>query len=295
MIPYRLIAGAADSTLVYASPHSGRDLPEDAGVRRTLRPAASGAPGLRESEDALVDELIVPAAREHGIAVLLAMISRVYVDLNRSADDIDPLLIRGARVSEPLNARVRAGLGVIPRLNGTGEVLYPAMLDLDEFHRRVERVHRPYHEALKALMDAAMQHSGRGLLIDWHSMPSTVRVAGPARPEPVADIVLGDRYGGSCAREITEHMAAAFRAEGLSVALNRPYAGGYTTERWGRPAEGLHALQVELNRALYLDEARLKPGPGFAAVQAMIGRITQSLVDIWGQGRAARPSARAAE
>lgn len=295
MIPYRLIDGAADSALVYASPHSGRDLPEDAGVRRNLRPSATGAPGLRESEDALIDALITPAARQHAIATLLATVSRVYVDLNRSAEDIDPLLIRGALTTEPLNARVRAGLGVIPRLNGAGEVLYPAMLDLDEFHRRLERVHRPYHEALEALMDGAMQHSAHVLLIDWHSMPSSVRVAGPVRPEPVADVVLGDRYGGSCAREITEHLMEAFRAEGLSVALNRPYAGGYTTERWGRPAEGLHALQVELNRALYLDEARLEPGPGFAAVQAMIGRITQSLVDVWGQWRAARPSARAAE
>jgi N-formylglutamate amidohydrolase len=180
-------------------------------------------------------------------------------------------------------ARVAAGLGVFPRYAAGGREIYGRKLGLDEARARLARVHRPYHRALAGRLDLARGATGAAILIDWHSMPGPVAAPGQldgASPagRRAPDVVLGDRHGAACAPALTDWMEAQFTAAGLRVARNHPYAGGYTTETYGRPAAGLHALQVEISRPLYLDEVRLVPGPGFQRLKRLLTRLTRDLV-----------------
>lgn len=247
--------------MVFASPHSGRARPDDMRPRADLSEAS-----LCSAEDRGVDALIA-GAPELGAPVLAAQISRTYVDLNRAPDALDPALIDGA--PETSDPRVRAGYGVIPRLTGDGQAIHDRRLTRDEAERRLETAHRPYHAALAELMRAAHAVHGRAVLIDWHSMPA--RVGG-------VDVVLGDRHGTSCRTGLTRQVRALFEREGLSVALNHPYAGGWSTQAWGRPNEGFEALQIELNRALYWDEAAGRPGLGMPRLAGLIRRVTEGLI-----------------
>lgn len=271
--PFRLLrpVGGADSPLVFASPHSGRLYLASAGFDPEL-----SEPSLRSAEDAFVDRLI-EGATERGIPVLLATHGRAWLDLNRAPEDLDPGLIEGLAEGSG-SPRARAGYGVVPRLTGDGRPLYSRSLSRAEAEARIAAVHRPWHEALGALMARARARHGMAVLIDWHSMPGP-RAAPPARrPLPgFPQIVLGDRHGTSCATALTRRVSALLGAEGLKVALNQPYAGGWTTERWGRPEDGFHALQIELSRSLYLDEARLEPGPGWARCQGIVSRLIDTL------------------
>jgi N-formylglutamate amidohydrolase len=246
--------------LVFASPHSGRMRPDDMRARADLSEAS-----LCSAEDRGVDALIAWAP-DLGAALLAATISRTYVDLNRARDTLDPALIDD--VAETIDPRVRAGYGVIPRLTGDGHDIHDRRLSRAEAQGRLETAHRPYHAALSQLMQAARSEHGRAILIDWHSMPA--RAGG-------ADVVLGDRHGTSCQTALTRRMRTLFEREGLSVALNHPYAGGWSTQAWGRPQEGYEALQIELNRALYWDEAAGRPGVGMARLSSLIRRVAQAL------------------
>jgi len=271
-----LPTGAA-GPLVFASPHSGGVRPDD------LRPAAGvSIASLRSAEDALVDRLIA-SAPGLGVPVIAGRISRAYVDLNRAPDELDPALIPGAVAdgAPPVSAKTAAGFGVIPRRAGDGAALYDRPLPLDEARARLRAVHAPYHAALSALMEDARARHGRAILIDWHSMPSRAaggtRAAGPGRSPPGPDVVLGDRHGAACASAVSRRVRGLFEAAGWRVGLNHPYAGGYTTQTWGRPAEGFEAIQIELNRALYLDETTLAPGPGFDRCKRVIDRVIAAL------------------
>lgn len=254
------------SPLVFASPHSGDVYPADLGAREDL-PELS----LRSAEDALVDRLAAPQP-DLGIPLIAARLGRAYVDLNRDPEELDPAVVVGA---DAATARVAAGFGVIPRLTGDGQVIRDHALTRENALARLAAAHRPYHETLERLIHRARDRFGFAVLVDWHSMPSRAvgRSAGVRSP----DVVLGDRHGSSCSAEVTRLLRAQFERAGWRVALNRPYAGGWSTQRWGRPGEGLHAVQVELNRALYLNEEALTPGPNFAMTQKVIRRVTAAL------------------
>ncbi len=239
------------SAFVFASPHSGRNYAPDA-LARTQLPLSV----LRQSEDAYVDQLLA-SAPGHGAPLVEALFPRVFVDVNRAEWELDPEMFDPAPSAQrPLSARAAAGLGVIPRAAADGRPLYAGRLALGEAEARLATCYRPYHGALQAELAAARAAFGEAFLIDCHSMP-----AASARG---ADIVLGDRYGASCSRAFIAAAESQFRALGFTVVRNRPYAGGHTTENYGRPARGIHAVQIEINRALYLDERTVAPTCGLA-------------------------------
>ena len=254
--------------LVFASPHSGSVYPSDMGHIQDL-----SSHSLRSAEDALVDRLVA-SAPALGVPVIVGHVSRAYVDLNRAPEELDPGLIADFH-SADVTAKVAAGFGVVPRRTGDGAALYDRALTLAEANDRLERVHRPYHSALAELMQAARERHGLAILVDWHSMPS--RAVGGTRTARGADIVLGDRHGSSCGSRLTRKLRTLFEAQGWRVGLNQPYAGGYSTQIWGRPSEGFQAVQVELSRALYLNEETLEPSGDFARCQAALARVIAGL------------------
>lgn len=252
--------------LIFSSPHSGRRYPAD-----LLANTRIGLLSLRRSEDAYVDELFAGAAA-HGACVLSAAVARAYVDLNRDPDELDPDMFEerppGALAG---SARVQAGLGAIPRVTGDGQVIYRRKLSLAEAAQRIAAIHAPYHALLANLMAETRERFGCAVLIDCHSMPSSARGA------HAPDIVLGDRYGASCHPSVTALAEAALRRFGYRVARNAPFAGGHTTQTYGRPAARAHALQIEINRALYLDERTLERSNGYARVRADMTRLAEAL------------------
>lgn len=272
-LPYRLTLPARRTTsVIFASPHSGRDYPE-AFLRRSLLDARM----IRSSEDAFIDQLLEPAPGL-GAPLLAATVPRAYVDLNRAAEELDPALIEGAR-PVPHNPRVASGLGVIPRVVAGGRAIRPGKMSLAEAEARIAGAWRPYHAKLAALMDEAVAGFGEAILIDVHSMPhEAVESASSRGPRP--QIVLGDRFGATAAPDILEQIEAAFAAEGLRVSRNVPFAGAYVLQAHGRPARGRHAVQIEIDRALYMDEALIAPHEGYGAFAALMGRVLGRIVAI---------------
>jgi N-formylglutamate amidohydrolase len=257
--------------LVFASPHSGRDYPSD-----MMAAAALDAQTIRRSEDAFVDDLIV-ASPELGAATITARYARAYIDLNREAFELDPGMFADElpEFARARTARVAAGLGAIARVVSEGQEIYARKLMFAEARGRIEGAHRPYHAALERLIAEAHRAYGFAILIDWHSMPAAAAKAG-GRDRP-CDFVLGDRFGAACAGVLTQRVERELEAMGYRVCRNTPYAGGYTTEHYGRPARRTHALQIEINRALYLDETRLTPTAGFERLKADLERLTRTL------------------
>jgi N-formylglutamate amidohydrolase len=253
--------------LIFASPHSGRRYPPE-----LLADARVSLISLRRSEDAYVDELFAGAAA-HGAAVLSATVARVYIDLNRDPSELDPEMFDQRPPSSPhaSSARVQAGLGAIPRVSGDGQSIYRRKLSLEEAERRINTVHRPYHALLQSLVAETREQFGCAVLIDCHSMPNNSRGA------HAPDVVLGDRFGASCHPSVTALAEATLRRLGYRVARNTPFAGGHTTQSYGRPAHGVHALQVEINRGLYLDERTLERTNGYARVRGDMGRLAEAL------------------
>ncbi len=269
--PAPLTSGA-----VFSSPHSGRDYPDalTEGTSLDLR-------SLRASEDALVDQLFAAAPR-HGAPLIRASLPRAWLDLNRAATDLDPALIEGVRATGP-NQRVAAGLGVVPRVVSEGQEIYAGKISLAEAEARIDAVHRPYHDRLEELIDRARTRFGIAVLFDCHSMPSEALRAAPRVRGRAPDIVLGDRFGASAARSVTARTQEAFERAGLRVARNAPFAGGYITQRHGRPHLGAHAVQIEIDRGLYLDQRRIEPSSGFAEIVALIEGVTAELAQIVGE------------
>lgn len=259
--------------VVFASPHSGRDYPEDMRVRTVLSEHV-----LRSSEDAHMDRLVADAPL-HGAPLLVARTPRSYVDLNRSCDELDPALVEGVR-RVVHNPRVTSGLGVIPRVVANGRAIYSGKLTLAEARRRIEQHWQPYHETLRSLLSRSREEFGKAVLIDWHSMPHEAIDGLSGRSRSAPDVVLGDRFGAAADPEIVERVERAFAAEGLRVARNAPFAGAFISQRYGRPSQGFHVVQIEIDRSLYMDEVTLATKPGFDEFRAMITRVMADLVDL---------------
>ncbi len=261
------------TSVVFASPHSGRDYPW-AFLRRTVLNEHS----IRSSEDAFVDQLY-DCAPQFGAPFIKAGAPRAFVDLNRSADELDPALIKGA-VRAGHNPRVASGLGVVPRVVANGKAIYAGKLSMAEVNRRIDTYWRPYHEAVQAQLDQAHLMFGRAILIDCHSMPheamDVVVRSGVRRP----DVVLGDRFGAAAEEVIVDRIEAAFVAAGLVVARNTPFAGAYITQHYGRPMRGQHAVQVEVDRALYMNEQEIRPNGNFSVFKGLIRDVIAQIADI---------------
>ncbi|MDR6758797.1 N-formylglutamate amidohydrolase [Mycoplana sp. BE70] len=248
--------------LVFNSPHSGRAYPQGFVLGSRL-----DAHSLRRSEDHYVDELF-QAAPGLGAPMLLAHFPRAFLDVNREPYELDPRMFDGslppyANVS---SMRVAGGLGTIPRVVAENMEIYQRRLPVGEALARIENIYKPYHARLRSLIVQTHLQFGFSVLIDCHSMPGNIRVAGGVRP----DFIIGDRYGTSAAGDLSRTLVRLFEDMGFVVARNKPYAGGFITEHYGRPAKGLHALQIEVNRALYVDETTLAKKPDFETVQAGI-------------------------
>lgn len=237
---------------------------------------------LRRSEDFHVDELF-QLAPDFGAPLLMAHYPRAYVDLNRAENELDPLLIRDPlpQSSAMISERVAAGLGTLARVVAIGMPIYHKPLSLAEAKARIARIHTPYHQALDALLSAAHKHHGWSVLLDCHSMPSKPLRAGEGDQHGFdADIVLGDCHGTSCDPRLINRAEDILHDLGYRVARNDPYAGGYCTQHHGRPHEGRHALQIEINRGLYMDEIRLLKKPAFEVVAADMGRLLKGLFSL---------------
>ncbi len=258
---------AAPGPLVLASPHSGRDYPAAflAATRLTLAQ-------LRRAEDAFVAELLDDAAARHGVPLIAARYGRAWLDLNRDAAEVDPAMVVDPLAAVPQQAsdRVAAGLGVIPRIAGHGLDIYAGRLRHAEIEARLTAVHAPYHATIAALLRSARAANGFAVLLDCHSMPTPG--SGSA-----AQIVIGDRFGTSADPGLVGAVERFFRTEGFRVARNTPYAGGYTTSHHGVPAHGIHAVQIEVDRALYMDPARLVRHAGFDRVAAAFTALVAGL------------------
>jgi len=217
-------------------------------------------------------------APEFGAPLLTTVIPRAYVDLNRRADELDPALIEGVREGRP-NPRIASGLGVIPRVVANGRAIRQGKITLGEARRRLNEYYHPYHQKLSSLMDESCGTFGFALLFDCHSMPhealETTTYGLGKKPE----IVLGDRFGMACASDLIEAVEAEFVSAGLRVARNLPFAGAHVAQRYGRPAAGHHAVQIEIDRSVYMDEASLRPNNNFDpfrnALQTLIANIAE--------------------
>ena len=259
------------SPLVFASPHSGRIYP-----RRMVAASALSPFAIRRSEDAYVDSLFAhaPAA---GAPLILARYARAFVDVNREPYELDAALFAEPLPAwvRPSTARAAAGLGSVARVVGEGQEIYRGKLSVADALNRIETVHRPYHLALEGLLEAAERQFGCAILIDCHSMPAAATASSSARPPP--DVVLGDRFGVACDPRVTARAEAILRGLGLVTARNAPYAGGWTTEHYGRPRVGRHALQVEIARSLYLDERTLRPSAGLATLTTRMSAFCEAM------------------
>ncbi|MEE4212224.1 MAG: N-formylglutamate amidohydrolase [Parvularcula sp.] len=258
--------------MIFSCPHAGRDYP-----RKLLGQSPLSLELLRRSEDAYVDQLI-PAAASRAVPVVSANFPRLFVDVNRSPRELDPQLFAGALddASESKSNRVIAGFGVIPKLAANGRPIYTSRLPSSEARARLKHCFTPYHDALSGLLTEAKRRFSQVLLVDWHSMPSAQR--GTHR---LPDIVLGDLYGASCHGEDTALWEDAFSAEGFEVARNTPYAGGYVASHYGRPREGVGVLQIEINRALYLDEQRVARSARFKTFAQRIDNVVMRVFDAY--------------
>ena len=271
--PPVLVARPATQTipLIFASPHSGRCYPD-----AFLAASRLDALGLRRSEDSFVDELFAACVR-FGAPLVHATFPRAWCDPNREAWELDP-----AMFEDPLppwanttSARVSAGLGTIACVVASGEAIYRGKLRFADAEHRIETCWKPFHQMIGDLIAGTRAVFGQCVLIDCHSMPSHTPVAG--RGDRLADIVLGDAHGTACAPYITRFVERRLVDLGYRVRRNDPYAGGFITRHYGRPRDQVHALQIEIARDLYMDEARIERSAGFAEVQDDLTALIESL------------------
>lgn len=267
-----LLPAQQRAPVVFASPHSGQDYPAAFVAAARLDRLA-----LRRSEDSFVDELFAPAPA-CGAPLLAARFPRAYCDPNREPWELDPGMFEDALPPwvNTTSPRVGAGLGTIARVVSSGEAIYRTKLCFAEAERRVRQCWEPYHTALAELITGTRERFGACLLVDCHSMPGGATQDGQGHGR-VADIVLGDAHGTACAPRITRRVEAVLAEQGFTVRRNEPYAGGYVTRHYGRPREGVHALQIEVARRLYMDEARIAKLSGFTMVAERLGVLVQAL------------------
>ncbi|WP_135079189.1 N-formylglutamate amidohydrolase [Terasakiella sp. SH-1] len=263
------------AAVVYASPHSGHHYPKKFVDNSPLDPVA-----LRRSEDAFVHE-IYESCTGFGSPLIKANYPRAYLDLNREPYELDPSMF-DAPLPSYVNSdspRALAGLGTVARMVTTGSPIYPGKLNFEEIDQRIKDIYHPYHIALRQLIENTLHKFGNCLLIDCHSMPSGV-THNHNDANASSDIVLGDRFGASCHHWITDHIHSLLEREGFSVKRNRPYAGGFTTQHYGRPDQGVHTLQIELNRALYMDEHNITRLQAMNSVQRHFKTVIHQISQI---------------
>jgi N-formylglutamate amidohydrolase len=272
--PWDVITPSAQTLpLVLASPHSGRRYPPKFVAASRLDPMS-----LRRSEDSFVDEIFA-AGPARGAPLLRALFPRAFVDPNREPFELDPRMFEDELPDyiNPDSPRVAAGLGTIARVVATGQDIYANKLTAAEALWRIEAFYHPYHAALQGLVDRTVECFRTCLVVDCHSMPS---VGGPTDLDPGrrrVDFVLGDCFGASCHPSVTAAAEAALTGMGYTVARNVPYAGGFTTRSYGCPKRGVHALQLEVNRALYMHETNLERKPGISWLAQQMGELVTIL------------------
>jgi N-formylglutamate amidohydrolase len=262
---------AQTSPLVFASPHSGRCYPAE-----FLAASRLDSPGLRRSEDSFVDELF-GAASGVGAPLVSATFPRAWCDPNREPWELDPAMFADALPAwvNTTSARVNAGLGTIARVVASGESIYRGKLTFAEAEQRIESCWKPFHDTLLSVIQETRTRFGQCVLIDCHSMPSHVPTSG--RGDRLADFVLGDAHGTTCAAHLTRFVERRLIDLGYRVRRNDPYAGGFITRHYGRPRDHVHALQIEIARDLYMNELRYERSAGFAAVQRDLSLLIESL------------------
>ena len=263
------------SSVVFASPHSGREYAWSFMRRSSLNDLV-----IRSSEDAFVDQL-VQSAPEYGAPLLLATVPRAFVDLNRSADELDPALIEGVRKSGH-NPRVASGLGVIPRVVANGRSIYRGKLSQVEARKRLNDYWHPYHAALNSVLLEAHQKFDHAILVDFHSMPREALEGVDRFTDNRPEIVIGDRFGASASNLVVDQIESAFANAGFRVSRNIPFAGAYITQTYGRPSRRQHAVQIEIDRSIYMNERALTPLACFDEIQS---RLSQVLNEICAIGR----------
>ena len=259
--------------LVFNSPHSGNVYP-----RAFLTASRLDLATLRRSEDCFVDELAMGVVAR-GYPLMRAHFPRCYVDVNREPYELDPRMFEGRLPSfaNTRSMRVAGGLGTVARVVGDAQEIYDQRLSVNDALRRIENLYKPYHRALRRLFTRVHREFGAAMLIDCHSMPSTT---GGKDERPRADVVLGDRYGTSCVAAVSETIESTLRSFGYAVSRNKPYAGGFITEHYGNPAAGLHTVQLEINRGLYMDERRFERSADFARLAGHIEILAERVASI---------------
>jgi len=223
-----------------------------------------------------VDELFA-AAPKFGAPLLSATYPRAWIDLNRSAGELDPALIEGAAASG-LNQRIAAGLGVVPRIVSAGVSIYYGKIPLADAEQRIQALHVPYHSKLQELLPRSRERFGLAFPYDCHSMPPEALRAAPRVKGRMPDVVLGDRFGAAAGRDLILETQVMLEEAGFAVARNAPFAGGFITQRYGRPSRGMHAIQIEIDRGLYLDPRTLERTTGFVELKSRLTRVTASLI-----------------
>lgn len=258
---------------LFNSPHSGSTYPH-----AFLGLSQLDIGTLRRSEDSFVDELMAGVVAQ-GYPLMRAHFPRCYVDVNREPYELDPRMFDGRLPSfaNTRSMRVAGGLGTVARVVGDAQEIYDRRIPIDDALARIENLYKPYHRALRKLFTRLHRDFGAAMLIDCHSMPST---AGHKDERPRPEFVLGDRYGTSCVGVVAETVEQTLRGMGYTVSRNKPYAGGFITEHYGNPAAGLHAIQLEINRALYMDERRYQRVAGFDRLAADMVTLARRLGDI---------------
>jgi N-formylglutamate amidohydrolase len=259
--------------VLFNSPHSGSIYP-----RAFLARAQLNLSALRRSEDTFVDELfagVVPI----GFPLMRAHFPRCYVDVNREPYELDPRMFDGRLPSfaNTRSMRVAGGLGTVARVVGDAQEIYDQRIPVDDALRRIEGLYKPYHRALRRLITRVHREFKAAVLVDCHSMPSA---AGAKDERPRADFVIGDRYGTSCVATVADTVEGTLLGLGYSVSRNKPYAGGFITEHYGDPPAGLHAIQLEINRALYMDERRYERSQNFARIAQDMATLAERLGEL---------------
>jgi len=272
--PFEIVEPAQwRAPIIFNSPHSGSVYPPD-----FLNASRIDLAALRRSEDSFMDELI-GGLSARGFPTVTVNFPRSYVDVNREPYELDPRMFSGRLPSfaNTRSMRVAGGLGTIPRVVGDGQEIYRERLAVDDALARIEALYKPYHRALRRLINQAHQAFGTVIVVDCHSMPSI----GVSRDEPRRpDMVIGDRYGTSCAGLLADMVEHTMAGLGYSVGRNKPYAGGFITEHYGNPASGLHTIQLELNRAIYMDERRRERSDRFSQVAADFAQLADALANV---------------
>jgi N-formylglutamate deformylase len=272
--PFEIVEPATlRGPILFNSPHSGSVYP-----REFLMLSRLDIGVLRRSEDSFVDAL-ASGVVEQGFPLMRAHFPRCFVDVNREPYELDPRMFEGRLPSfaNTRSMRVAGGLGTVARVVGDAQEIYGGRIPVDDALARIESLYKPYHRALRRLFTRLHRDHGAAVLVDCHSMPST---AGSKDDRPRPEFVLGDRYGTSCVGVVAETVERTLRSLGYSVSRNKPYAGGFITEHYGNPAAGLHAIQLEINRALYMDERRYERSPNFDSLAADLVTVGRRLGEI---------------